>query len=73
MNHETVTVAWLHIVAAMIHHRGPGANSCAFCDENPHLLVKTLLRLYYTRGRIVTVEAKAQFVAPDIAPLPRWR
>jgi hypothetical protein len=37
---------------------------------NPHLCAKTLLRLYYTRDRILTAEARAGFVEPDLAPLP---
>jgi hypothetical protein len=45
-------------------------DSESFCEAHPHLLQKTLLRLYYTRPRIMTLEAKARFVEPDIAPLP---
>jgi hypothetical protein len=33
-------------------------------------LAKTLLRLYYTREKIHSPEARASFVAPDVAPLP---
>ena len=38
--------------------------------RNPHLLAKTLLRLYYTRERILTARARRRFVPPDLAPLP---
>ena len=69
--HETVTVAWARIVAATIEAHGSlSSSSAAFLDENPHLLAKTLLRLYYTRDRILSAEAKAVFVTPDLAPLP---
>ncbi|MEM7410352.1 MAG: hypothetical protein AAF430_08975 [Myxococcota bacterium] len=68
--HETVTVAWARVIAAQLHHHGPGEHFDTFAAANPHLLTKTLLRLYYTRAQILTPEAKAGFVAPDLAPLP---
>ena len=70
--HETVTVAWAHIVAATIAaHRPADPSSAGFLDANPHLLAKTLLRLYYTRDRILSPEARVGFVEPDLASLPR--
>lgn len=69
--HETITVAWLRIVDATMRHYGPGDNSQDFCERQPHLLSRTLLRLYYTRDRLVHPPAKTEFVEPDIAPLPK--
>jgi hypothetical protein len=69
--HETVTVAWAHVVAAGIAHHGAAADFEAFAAENPHLCAKSLLRLYYTRARIFTPEARERFVEPDLEPLPR--
>jgi len=68
--HETTTHAWMRIVQATIHHHGACEDSRAFCAAQPHLLSKTLLRLYYTSGHILTAHAKARFVEPDIAALP---
>jgi hypothetical protein len=68
--HETATVAWARIVVATIAAHGPVESSQAFLDANPHLLSRTLLRLYYSRDRILSPEAKADFVSPDLAPLP---
>lgn len=68
--HETLTVAWLRVVAATVRAHGAAETSEAFCDAQPHLMQRTLMRLYYTRERIVTWEAKRTFVAPDISPLP---
>ncbi len=68
--HETMTEAWMRVVHATLKNFGPKESSDAFCDEHPHLLQRTLLRLYYSRGRIMTAEAKTHFVEPDIAPLP---
>lgn len=68
--HETLTVAWARLVASAIAAHGPYPNSNEFCDRNPHLLRRTLLRVFYSPGRIFTPEAKSGFVEPDLTPLP---
>lgn len=68
--HETITQAWLRIVAATLRHQGPAADSRAFCEQQPHLGHRTLLRIFYSKERILSPEAKGSFVAPDIVPLP---
>ncbi|HEY3241943.1 MAG TPA: hypothetical protein VGM03_01205 [Phycisphaerae bacterium] len=68
--HETLTAGFFRVIAAVLAAYGPGETSDAFCDQHPYLLHKTLLRLYYTRPRIMSWEAKRAFVEPDIAPLP---
>lgn len=68
--HETTTVAWLRIVADAIARYGPGENSLAFLDAQPHLAQRTLLRVHYTKERFTTPLAKAGYVAPDLAQLP---
>lgn len=70
--HETLTVAWLRVVAAAVAAAAaePPADSIEFCDRNPDLLDKTLLRRYYTRERMLTEDAKRAFVEPDLEPLP---
>ena len=69
--HETLTVAWLTVVAAVMKHHGIGNDSLDFCGQQPFLLNRFLLRLYYTRRTIMSPEAKRSFCAPDITPLPR--
>jgi len=83
--HETMTLAWLHIVAAMLGVYGPtGAilpdsppllepdapPSQEFLAAQTHLHEKKLLRLFYSRERFGSPEAKYSFVPPDLAPLP---
>ncbi len=68
--HETMTIAWMRVVAATIRTQGAGANSLDFCEKQPHLCQRTLLRLYYTKDRIMNWDAKRRWVEPDIAPLP---
>jgi hypothetical protein len=68
--HETVTVAWARLIASCIAYHGGAESFDGFAAANPHLCARTLLRAYYTRGRVLTSEARSRFVAPDIAPLP---
>lgn len=83
--HETMTVAWLHLVAAMLAEYGPtGAvdpasppllgpaapPSLEFLEAQPQLREKKLLRLYYSRARFGSPAAKYSFLPPDLAPLP---
>jgi GNAT superfamily N-acetyltransferase len=69
--HETLTCAWMRIVDAMIRTHGPAATADEFCDEQPYLTSRLLLRLFYSRDRIMAPEAKIRFVEPDLAPFPR--
>jgi len=69
--HETLTVAWLRIIDAMIKCHGPEADATTFLEKHTQLHSRVLLRLYYSRERLLSWEAKRQFVEPDLAPLPR--
>ena len=83
--HETMTVAWLHLVAAMLAEYGPtgAADPCGpsplgpgappsqeFLEAQPQLREKKLLRLFYSRKRFMAPEAKYHFLPPDLAPFP---
>lgn len=68
--HETITRAWLRLVDSAMRHHGPEADFEAFAGQHPHLLNRTLLRLFYSRARIMSWEAKREFVEPDLGPLP---
>jgi len=68
--HETITQAWLRVVHATIRGQDPCATSLEFLEAQPHLRVRTLLRVFYSKARIMSPEAKAAFVAPDLGALP---
>ena len=68
--HETMTVAWMRLVASAMANYGACSDSDAFCEAMPHLLSRTLLRVFYSRDRIMTIDAKSGFVPPDLASLP---
>jgi hypothetical protein len=71
--HETLTHAFLRIIHTTIKTFGPAESSDEFCDQQPQLLQRKILRLFYSRARIVSWEAKRTFVEPDLAPFPRHK
>ena len=68
--HETITVAWARVVASALDVHGPTSDFFTFEKTHPHLGSKSLLRLYYTVDRVMSLQARASFVEPDVAPLP---
>jgi hypothetical protein len=68
--HETVTVAWLTLVAAARRAHPDCATSDALLARCPALLDKTRLRAHYSRDHLRSADARARFVEPDLAPLP---
>lgn len=68
--HETITVAMTRVIASTMRVHGDMGSSAAFYDANPHLHTHLVLRLYYSKERMMTSEARASFVRPDLAPLP---
>jgi len=68
--HETITIAMTRIIDSLMRRHGDMGASAAFYDANPHLHSHLVLRLYYTKDRLMSREARAAWVEPDIAPLP---
>lgn len=68
--HETVTRGWLQLVQVILSEYGPAGTSGEFLELHPELSQRKSLRLFYSRDRIMSWEAKAGFVEPDLAPLP---
>jgi hypothetical protein len=68
--HETQTMLWLHLVAAMLAQYGPGDGVDDFLDFHSQLSAQKIHRLYYSSERFMSPEARAAFVPPDLASLP---
>jgi len=69
--HETMTQAWMRLVQLTLCEYGPAGSADEFFDLNPQLAEKKVLRFFYSRDRMMSAEAKAGFVEPDLAPLPK--
>ncbi len=67
--HETVTVAFVTLIAARVL---PGEDFSTFSARNPDLLDHTLraLRAHYSPTRLFSPAAKTAFLEPDLRPLP---
>lgn len=68
--HETLTQVWLRLVFVTLRQFGPSATAEAFLDEQAQLTQKRVPLLFYSRDRMMSAEAKAGFVEPDLATLP---
>ena len=71
--HETVTVAYVRIING---HLASCAPEASLADRVRLLLASPLARRdllldYYSRERLMSAEARAGWVEPDLAPLPR--
>lgn len=72
---ETTTHALLHLIEAVRRAYAathPASDADAFYDAHPELHSKHVLRFFYTPQRRMEPQAKATFVEPDLAPLPRF-
>ena len=67
--HETLTHAWLVVIGSTLRSRGRKDSFDEFAAEHPHLLCRTLLRVFYSPAGMPQ-EARYQFIGPDLAPLP---
>lgn len=68
--HETQTMLWAHLVAANLAEYGPADGSEDFLDFHTQLAAVKLHRLYYSKERFMSAEARMRFVAPDLGALP---
>lgn len=68
--HDTLTIAWVHLVQAVMQAAPPAPDSRSFIAANPDLHDKWLILKYYSRPCLRTPEARKSFVRPDLKPLP---
>lgn len=71
--HETITIAFMHLVVATIANNGMSIDSKEFVRANLKLLSKNALNGYYSEARLKSPEAQQCWVEPDLSPLPTQR
>jgi hypothetical protein len=69
--HETMTQAWLQLIYVALRQFDAAECADAFLDAQTQLGEKRVLLWFYSRDRLMSPEARATFVAPDLAPLPQ--
>jgi flavin reductase len=67
--HDTLTRAWVYLVAAA-DAVSPSPTFTGFVERNPQLLDKQLLLRHYSPEVLSSAEARAAWVAPDVASIP---
>jgi hypothetical protein len=68
--HHTMTLAWMRLVAAA---RRATPNICLFAEfiaAHPHLVNAKTLQEYYSDGLLGMPTARANWIEPDLSPLP---
>ncbi|MGH7133603.1 MAG: hypothetical protein ACREJO_16860, partial [Phycisphaerales bacterium] len=62
--HQTLTVAWMQILDTTMAVYGAAEGPEAFLAQHTQLHSKVLLRLFYSRDRIISHEARHGWVEP---------
>jgi len=68
--HQTITVAWMKLVAAARSASPQATRFEEFVALHPELLHVKNLERYFTRERLADPEARYRWVEPDICDLP---
>jgi len=68
--HQTITRAWMMLVAAA--RRATPQSLCfdEFAEQHPELLAVKTLNNYYTPECLARPEARSGWIEPDLQPLP---
>jgi hypothetical protein len=67
--HETLTRFWMHFIARGLEGAPRDEDFESFLARNPVLADKRLVLQYYSQPRIVSDEARANYLEPDLRPL----
>jgi tetratricopeptide (TPR) repeat protein len=68
--HETLTQVWARIIYAVMLAHGPSDSAKHFFDHHSYLLNKMLPLMFYTHSRVLSKQAREEFLEPDLLPLP---
>ena len=69
--HETLTRSWLLAVNHFMHRTPEASSADDFIARNAILLDSKIMLTHYSAGRLFSDEARADFVEPDLDPIPR--
>jgi hypothetical protein len=67
--HDTLTRAWVYVVAAATAHSRP-ATFAELLVRHPQLLDKQLLLKHYSSDVLASAGARATWIGPDLIPIP---
>ncbi len=70
--HETMTRAWILAVRHFMENSKAAPSADAFIDSNPRMLDSRIMMTHYSAELLFSAEARAEFVNPDLDPIPRY-
>lgn len=70
--HETMTRAWILAVRHFMAISPSAPSADAFIDSNPIMLDSRIMMTHYSAELLFSAEARAEFVKPDLDPIPRY-
>ncbi len=68
--HETITRSWIMAVHHFMQQSPPCASASEFIARNPDLLDSKIMLSHYSAELLFSDRARAEFVPPDIQPIP---
>jgi|SRR3954467_607450 hypothetical protein len=71
--HETLTRAWILAVDHFMHRSPESHGSDDFIARNAVLLDSKIMLTHYSAGLLFSEAARADFVEPDLDPIPRHK
>jgi hypothetical protein len=71
--HQTLTLAWMRLVAAALVETPDGYNFEQFFAAHPELADKNILSKYYSKELLHCTAAREGWAEPDLQPLPNLR
>ena len=68
--HQTITLAWMRLVAAALRTTPNGTDFPAFAARHPELFDVHRLKDFYSKELLDSPQARAAWVEPDLQALP---
>ena len=69
--HDTMTHAWILAVRHFMEASSSAESADSFINQNPEMLDSRIMMTHYSADVLVSDEARAQFVDPDLDPIPQ--
>jgi hypothetical protein len=69
--HATLTRAWILAVHHFMHRSPEATSADDFIERNPLLLDSKIMLTHYSADLLFSDQARADFVEPDLDPIPR--
>ena len=69
--HDTMTRAWILAVRHFMDKTLASDSADSFIEQNPEMLDSKIMMTHYSAEVLFSDEARAQFVDPDLDPIPQ--